>query len=148
MKAGTRAVIDTNVLFEGLTRQDSVPTFIIDAWREGIFQPCVSNALAYEYVDVLSRKLASPRWLRAQPVVEELLARSIFVPVFFSWRPSSPDPGDEHVVDCAMNARASVVTANVRDFVWAGIQLGLEVLKPSEFLQQLTEQVSPDSDQE
>ncbi len=67
MKAGPRVVIDTNVVFEGLTRQISVPTFIIDAWREGLFQPCVSNALAYEYLDVLSRKLSKPRWLQAQP---------------------------------------------------------------------------------
>ena len=142
MSVKLRAVIDTNVLFEGLTRRVSVPTFIVDAWREGIFQPCVSNALAYEYVDVLSKKLASVRWIRAQPLVEELLARSAFVPVYFSWRPSSLDPGDEHVVDCAMNARASVVTSNIRDFASAGIQLGLQILTPGEFLQQLTEQGS------
>ena len=36
--------------------------------------------------------------------------------MYFSWRPMSPDPGDEHVIDCAMNACASVVTANTRDF--------------------------------
>ncbi len=140
MAVGLRVVIDTNVVFEGLTRQASVPTFIIDAWREGLFRPCVSNSLAYEYADVLSRKLAKARWLQAQPVVEELLACSEFVPVYFSWRPSSPDPGDEHVVDCAMNAQASVVTSNVRDFVWAGAQLGLQVLTPGELFRRLTDQ--------
>jgi len=56
-----RAVIDTNVLFEGLTRQGGAPGLIIDAWFADLFQPCVSNALAYEYLDVLSRKLSEPR---------------------------------------------------------------------------------------
>ena len=126
-----RAVIDTSVVFEGLTRQVSVPTLIVDAWRERLFQPCVSNALTYEYADVLSRKLSPRRWAKAQSVVEELLARAEFVPVYFSWRPSSPDPGDEHVIDCAMNARAAVVTSNVRDFMWARAELRLQVLRPS-----------------
>lgn len=148
MKARLRAVIDTNVVFEGLTRRISQPTSIIDAWREEIFQPCVSNALAYEYVDVLARKLSKARWLRAQPVIEELLAKSEFIAVHFSWRPSSPDPADEHVIDCAMNARASVVTFNTRDFFRPGVQLGMQVLTPGEFLRQITERRSSDSDEE
>ena len=140
MRAVLRAVIDTNVVFEGLTQQVSVPTLIVDAWRLRLFQPCVSNALAYEYADVLSRKLSPLRWDRTQPVVEELLALAEFVPLYFSWRPSSPDPGDEHVVDCAMNASAAVVTSNVRDFMWARAELRLQVLRPGEFLWRLTEQ--------
>ncbi len=75
----------------------------------------------------------------AQPIVERLLALAEFVPVHYSWRPSSPDPGDEHVIDCAMNARAVVVTFNVKDFRWARVQLGLQVLTPDEFLWQVTE---------
>lgn len=135
--ASLRGVIDTNVVFEGLTRQVSVPTLIIDAWLEGLFLPCVSNSLAYEYVDVLSRKLSRVRWIRAQPIVEELLSRAEFVPVYFSWRPSSPDPDDEHVVDCAMNGNAAVVTSNLRDFAWAQTQMNLQVLTPGEFLWRL-----------
>ncbi len=143
-----RAAIDTNVFFEGLTRQVSVPTLIIDAWRDRLFQPCVSNALAYEYADVLSRKLSPTRWARAEPVVEELLALAEFVPVYFSWRPSSPDPGDQHVVDCGMNARGAVVTSNVRDFIWARAELRMQVLRPSEFLWLLTGQHPPGSKQD
>ncbi len=147
MRAVLRGVIDTNVVFEGLTRRVSTPTLIIDAWRDELFQPCPSNALAYEYVDVLSRKLSKARWVRAQPVVDELLARAEFVPTYFSWRPSSPDPGDEHVIDCAMNARAVVVTSNVRDFMWAQAELRLQVLTPGEFLWYVTEDDPTRSDQ-
>jgi predicted nucleic acid-binding protein len=61
-----------------------------------------------------------------------------FVPIYYSWRPSSPDPGDEHVIDCAMNAGATVITANIRDFQLAKRTLGLRVMTPVEFLSHLT----------
>jgi predicted nucleic acid-binding protein len=56
-----QAVIDTNVLFEGLTTQGSAPGLIMEAWLGRLFVACVSNALAYEYVEVLSQKLSTRR---------------------------------------------------------------------------------------
>jgi hypothetical protein len=50
-----RAVIDTNVLFEGLTKQGGACGLIVDAWRAGKIEACVTNALAFEYEDVLCR---------------------------------------------------------------------------------------------
>jgi predicted nucleic acid-binding protein len=59
------------------------------------------------------------------------------VSVYYSWRPLSPDPGDEHVIDCALNANATVITANLRDFRKAQEEVGLLVLSPVEFINQL-----------
>lgn len=132
-----RAVIDTNVVFEGLTKQDGAAGLVIDAWQAGVFQPCVSNAVAYEYMDVLSRKLTTRRWVRLRPVLIAMLNQAQIIDVYFSWRPSSPDPRDEHVIDCAVNANALTVTANVRDFRLAQETLGLTVMTPVEFLQRL-----------
>ena len=132
-----KAVIDTNVVFEGLTAQRGACGLIVDAWLAGLFQPCVSTALAYEYTDVLGRKLSEARWLVIKPVLERMLARAEFVPIYFSWRPTSPDPGDDLVIDCAMNAGAPVVTANVRDFRRARQSLGLAVMTPIEFVMNL-----------
>jgi predicted nucleic acid-binding protein len=125
-----QAVIDTNVVFEGVTSQGNAPGLIVEAWPSQLFVPCVSNALAYEYTDVLARKLAPRRWRQLQPIVGMLLARARFVLVYFSWRPMSVDPGDDHVIDCAMNAGVPVVTANVQDFRLAQQALGLVVLTP------------------
>ena len=132
-----QAVIDTNVLFEGLTNQGNVPGLIIDAWHSGLFTACVSTALAYEYIDVLGRKLSQARWRRLQPVVGVLLTQAQFVPIYFSWRPISPDPGDDHVIDCAMNAGVPVVTLNGGDFRQAEHRLGLVVLTPVDFVTRL-----------
>ena len=134
-----QAVIDTNVVFEGVTTQGSAPGLIVEAWLNQLFVACVSNALAYEYTDVLARKLAPRRWRQLQPVVGMLLARARFVPVYFSWRPMSPDLGDDHVIDCAMNASVPVVTANVQDFRLAQEILGLVVLPPVDFVTRLAQ---------
>ncbi|MDY7079765.1 MAG: PIN domain-containing protein [Chloroflexota bacterium] len=131
------AVIDTNVVFEGLTARRGACGLIVDAWLAGLFQPCVSTALAYEYADVLGHKLSEASWLALKPVLERMLARTEFVPIYFSWRPTSPDAGDDFVIDCAMNAGAPVVTANVRDFRRARQSLGLAVMTPSEFVMRL-----------
>lgn len=132
-----RVVIDTNVVFEGLTKRGGAAGFVIDAWLAGLLQVCVCDALAYEYADVLSRRLSGARWQRLKPVLGTLLSQAQFVVVHYSWRPISPDPGDEHVIDCAMNAGATVITSNVRDFRTARKTLGLRVITPIEAVIQL-----------
>ena len=134
------AVIDTNVVFEGLTKQGGPSGLIIEAWQGGLFWPCVSNSLMYEYMDVLSRKLSASRWQEIKPVLGRLLSQADFVTLYYSWRPMSPDPGDDHVIDCAMNAGAPIVTLNVRDFRLAQQSLGLEVITPVEFVKRLAEE--------
>jgi len=132
-----KAVIDTNIVFQGLTTRGGACGLIVDAWLSALFQPCVSTALAYEYTDVLARKLSETRWLSLKPVLGQMLTQAEFVNIHFSWRPMSPDPGDDFVIDCAMNASAPVVTINVRDFRLAEQSLGLAVITPTEFLKQL-----------
>lgn len=129
-----RVVLDTNVLFEGLTKQKSACGLIIDAWLAGLIRVYVSDALAFEYVDVLSRKLSEAKWQQARIALRTLLTDANFVHIYYSWRPASPDPGDDLVIDCAMNANAWLITANIKDFRAAQVDLGLQVLTPLEFL--------------
>lgn len=134
-----RFVIDTNVVFEGLTKQGSASGLLIDSWLANLSQPFATNALAYEYADVLTRKLSPHRLQKIFPVLQNLLAATDFVPVYYIWRPIANDPGDDHIVDCAMNTNASVVTWNVRDFRTAQAQLGLSLLTPVQAVQRLAE---------
>jgi predicted nucleic acid-binding protein len=129
-----RIVVDTNVVFEGLTKQGGASGLIMDAWLAGLMVVCVSNALAYEYDDVLSRKLSEKRWSGLQPVLGQLLNVAQYTNIYFSWRPTSPDAGDDLVIDCAMNAGAIVVTSNIRDFRSARDSLDLQIMTPVEFV--------------
>ncbi len=127
-----RVVIDTNVLFEGLTKQGGIEGLIIEAWLVGLIEVVVSDALAYEYADVLSRKLSPQRWSTLKFVLAKLLKTAQFTPVYYTWRPSSPDPSDDLVIDCGMNGNAMIITSNIRDFTRAKQELGLQVITPSE----------------
>jgi predicted nucleic acid-binding protein len=129
-----RVVIDTNVVFEGLTKQGGASGLIVDAWLARLVVVCVSNALAYEYDDVLSRKLAPERWVLLKPLLGKLLSIAEHTIIYFSWRPTSPDPGDDLAIDCAMNAGAIIVTSNIKDFRSARDSLGLRVMTPVEFV--------------
>jgi predicted nucleic acid-binding protein len=77
-------VIDTNVVFEGLTKQGSMASVVLEAWLAGELEVYVSNTLAYEYVDVLSRKLSEARWQRLKPVLGALLAQVHYVTIYYS----------------------------------------------------------------
>lgn len=132
-----RVVLDTNVVFEGLTKRAGVAGTIINAWYGGLLTVCVTDAMAYEYIDVLARKLSIERVTVTSSALARLLTTAELVTVYYRWRPSSPDPGDEFVVDCAMNANAALVTSNMKDFRLAQRTLGLQMLTPRELLAML-----------
>ena len=134
-----RVVLDTNVLFEGLTKKESSCGLLVDVWLAELIQVCVSDALAYEYVDVLSRKFSPAKWLNTQTALKTLLLKANFTSIHYTWRPASPDPGDDLVIDCAMNANALLVTSNKKDFLRAQTELGLVVMAPLEFMAILAE---------
>ena len=52
----------------------------------------------------------------------------------FRWRPQLSDPGDEMVLETAVNAMAkTLLTFNERDFVPAAGNFGVEVVVPGAF---------------
>ena len=136
-----RAVVDTNVLFEGLTKTESACNFVLKSWQANLFQPCISLPLFYEYQAVLSRKLSTIGYKFIEPAFHELLKSTEIVESHFSWRPSSRDPDDEFLIDCAMNGHAWLITRNIRDFTIAQLELSLVVLTPDQFIIELSNQV-------
>lgn len=131
-----RAVIDTNVLFQGLTKI-CADSKIVDFWVSAGFQPCISTALAFEYRDVLARLLSPRRQPLILGALQALLERSEYIPIHYTYRPASPDPGDDLVVDCVLNASAILVTRNTKDFVTPSRRLGFALMGPDEFLSML-----------
>lgn len=131
-----RAVVDTNVLFEGLTKKGACAQ-VVDAWVAKQFVPCVSTALALEYEEVLTNKLGDRKRPHALGALQALLVRAEFTLITFTVRPASPDPDDDFVVDCAFNASAPVVTRNLKDFRGLSESIGVTALSPEEFVSRL-----------
>lgn len=133
-----KAVVDTNVVFEGLTKQGGASDVLIKAWLGKAFLPCIGNAMTYEYLDVLARKLNKQRWQKIEPTLYQLINLCEYTQVSYRWRPSSPDVNDDHVVDLVMNANCSLVTLNLKDFKLPSQELGFEVLTPAKFVNTLS----------
>ena len=98
--------------------------------------------LLLEYEDVLKRpeQRATSGFSLADVdgYLAELTALLEPVSVHLLWRPQLRDPGDELVLEAAINGRADVlVTHNVRDFTDAAPRFGVRVLRPADLLSEL-----------
>ena len=70
--------------------------------------------------------------------LDRLISMAEPVQVFYRWRPQLRDPGDEMVLEAAVNGRAYViVTFNEKDLREARGQFGIEVMRPGEVLRRL-----------
>lgn len=134
-----RAVLDTSVLVAALRSSRGASFVLLRAVRLRRLVPLATPTLFLEYEDVLKRpdqRLASGMSLAAVDRLLEVLAAAIEpVEVHMRWRPQLRDPGDELVLEAAINGRAdALVTHNARDFRDAAWRFGVRVARPAEIL--------------
>jgi putative PIN family toxin of toxin-antitoxin system len=131
-----RTVMDTNVLYAAFRSRLGASFELFRRLREGEWVVVVSNHLVHEYEEILK---ASAVELKLSPEdVDELLnaicARAEEWPLQPGWNPILSDPDDEPLVQLAFESAANrIVTHNVRHLAPAA-GLGIELLKPREFL--------------
>lgn len=134
-----RAVLDTSVLLAGLRSGLGASARLLGLIADGIVTPLISTPLFLEYEDVLKR----PEQLQAMAMTEDAMdgflsafaSASEAVEVHYKWRPQLRDPGDEMVLEAAINGRATaLVTHNLRDLGDAGKAFGIPVIRPGEAL--------------
>lgn len=134
-----RAVIDTNVVLQGLTLRGECGR-IMEAWRDRSFVPCVSTALALEHEEVLLRRFPPARHPAVEAALQALLVRAEYVPVVVTLRPASPDPDDDFVLECAFNAHATLVSGNAKELEAPCAALRIDYCSPRDFLPRLPAQ--------
>ena len=130
-------MLDTDVVVAAMRSPTGASAAILQAARQGRTTLLVSVALALEYEAVCCKaehRLASGLSDRDVDVyVTAVIALAEPVETHFLWRPQLRDPGDEMVLEAAVNGRAdALVTFNVRGFGTAPSQFGVEVLLPRE----------------
>ena len=133
-----RIVLDTNVLVSAVrSRRGASNAVLVHAFRDR-FDWLASVPLFLEYEQALTRAellLATGIRMADMSMFLSDIARIVEpVELHFLWRPQLRDPGDEMVLETAVNGRADVlVTHNGRDFVGAE-SFGVTVLTPARFL--------------
>ena len=135
-----RLVQDTNVFVAALRSGAGASRRVLASCLRRVHDPLMAAALWNEYQDLLGRPEV---WTDSQTtpaqrqiILDALASVSIWVQIWFRWRPNLPDEGDNHVFELALNGNAAaLVTFNLRDFKGGQTHVkGLDVLTPPEFV--------------
>ena len=134
-----RLALDTAVVVAALRSPQGASAAILRAARREQVRLLASVPLALEYEAVASQgehRLASGlSESNLELFLTTVVAVAEPVETHFLWRPQLPDPGDEMVLEVAINGRAdALVTFNVRHFGDVPRRFGVEVLLPREVM--------------
>jgi putative PIN family toxin of toxin-antitoxin system len=130
-----RWVLDTNVVIAALRSPRGASAAIIRAARHGTIEIAGSTALMLEYAAVCARgehaKAAGLTEREATVFADAVISLVKPVEVHFRWRPQLIDPGDEMVLEAAINCGAeALVTFNLKDFGDRPQFFGIRLLRP------------------
>lgn len=137
-----RLVLDTDVVVAAMRSPTGASAALLVAAIDGAVTPVANVALMLEYEAICSR----PEHLSASGLSRRQLAvfldgiAVLMEPVatHYVWRPRLRDPGDEMVLEAAVNGAArAIVTFNLRDYGNEPAAFGVRVLLPRDVLRSL-----------
>lgn len=134
-----RLVMDTNIIVAALRSPAGASAALMDRALRRKLTLLLSVALVLEYESVCAhpvQRIASGLSVsEVAMVISALCAVAEPVRSRFLWRPQLRDPGDEMVLEAAVNGRADgLVTFNRRDFGRAPERFGVALLSPRQAL--------------
>src|SRR5258708_6001939 len=132
-----KVVLDTDVIVAGMRSPGGASAEILRKARQGRVTLLVSVPLAVENEAICSeaehRLAAGLSEREVEIFLDGVVAMSEPVKTHFLWRPQLRDPGDEMVLEAAVNGRADALgTFNVRGFGTVPARFGIEVMGPRE----------------
>jgi putative PIN family toxin of toxin-antitoxin system len=128
-------VLDTDVVVAAMRSPTGASAAILQLIRRGHATLLLSVPLALEYEAVCQNaehRLAAGLSQRQVDIfVTAVIAMAEPVKTHFLWRPQLRNPGDEMVLETAVNGRAdALVTFNIRDYGQVPNRFGIELLLP------------------
>lgn len=134
-------MLDTNIVTAALRSASGASNAMLMLVATRQLVPLVTSALFYEYEDVLKRpeqQLAHGLEISGiDRFLDAFASAAEPVELRFRWRPQLGDPGDEMVLEAAVNGQAdALVTHNIRDFAEAAAKFGLRVLSPAQAIKE------------
>lgn len=130
-----RIVADTNTVVAGLF-WDGPPRRILALARDQIVTLCTSAALIEELAAVIAREKFAQRLQSARVsgkvLLEDYVALTELVLPTPLAAPICRDPDDDHVLACAMAARAEVIVTGDDDLLVLNMFNGIAILRPAD----------------
>ena len=140
-----RIVLDTDVVVAAMRSPTGASAALLLAALDGDITIAANVALMLEYESTCSRAAhmlaAGLNQQKLGVFLDAIAALVVPVETHFLWRPQLRDPGDEMVLEAAVNGQAqAIVTFNTKDFGAAPAKFGVKILLPREALQRLRKQ--------
>ena len=137
-----RILLDTDVVVAAMRSPRGGSAELLRRIDDGRATMLLSVALGLEYeakcMMAEHRLAAGLTVVEAGIFVDALIAMAEPVQSFFRWRPQLHDPGDELVLEAAVNGRAdAIVTFNVKDLRDAEHRFGIDVIRPGDALRRI-----------
>ncbi len=134
--------MDTDAVVAAMRSPGGASAALLRAAREGRATLVATVPLCIEYEGVCSRAehVGAAGFGPADMAVFLDAVIELVEPVetWFLWRPQLRDPGDELVLEAAVNGRAAAIaTFNRRDFLPGATRFGVDVLLPGEALRRI-----------
>jgi predicted nucleic acid-binding protein len=137
-----RVLLDTDVIVAAMRSPRGGSAELLRRIDNGAATMLLSVALALEYEAkcmLAEHRLAAGLSLAEAGIfVDGLIAMAEPVQSHFRWRPQLSDPGDELVLEAAVNGRAvAIVTFNEKHLRETERRFGIAVIRPSEALRRI-----------
>jgi putative PIN family toxin of toxin-antitoxin system len=135
-------VLDTDVIIAAMRSPSGASAALLMAARRGEIRMLANVALALEYEATCHRAehgvAAGLSAAQVSVFIDAVIALAEPVETHFLWRPQLRDPGDELVLEAAVNGHANaIVTFNQKDFGEIPMKFSVEVLAPVDALRRI-----------
>jgi predicted nucleic acid-binding protein len=127
-------ILDTNVLVSAMKSNQGSSFKLLTLIDEPIWQLHISTPLVLEYESILKREIEANRHTDMDALVDYLCLIATAHQIFYLWRPVLHDAKDDHVLELAVKAQATIVTWNIKDFKIARSKFGIDAITPKELL--------------
>jgi putative PIN family toxin of toxin-antitoxin system len=134
-----QVVIDTNVLVSALRSRRGASHRLLLLVGGPDFQINLSVPLVMEYEDVAGRMAEEAGMSVADvaDIIDYLCSVARLREIHFLWRPMLRDPGDDLVLELAVEAECdAIITHNIKDFAGAE-NFGVKAITPGAFLREI-----------
>jgi putative PIN family toxin of toxin-antitoxin system len=135
-------VLDTNVLISALLF-GGPPRETLERIVAGAVDCSLSLPILDELRDVLQRPKFGFSSQQAMAVVEELSTLCAIVSPSERISVIRPDPDDDRVLECALEAQADTIVSGDAHLLELGKYRGIHILNPSEFLRTMEKKEPP-----
>jgi len=137
-----RLVLDTDVVVAAMRSPRGGSAELLRRINTGQATMLLNVALALEHESKCTLAehclAAGVSLVEAKSFVARLIALAEPVQSHFRWRPQLRDPGDELVLEAAINGHAgAIATFNERDFQGTQATFGIDILRPGDLLRRI-----------